>query len=172
MKTIIRILLAACILLTISGVADAATSTTKPKQGPLPQQIASTGSKTFIFSPRVHQWAVYDGSGKKVRSGVGNGGANYCRDIKRGCHTPTGNFSIIAKRGASCKSSLYPIKKGKRGGAHMPYCSFFSKNYAIHGYAHLTNANVSHGCIRVHTGDAAWIQSYLPMGSRVIVKSY
>lgn len=167
MRTIISTLLVACLLALGTGVANA--SSASKSGGGLPTEIESTGVKTFIFSPRVHAWGVYDGSGKRVATGVGNGGAHYCRDIKRGCHTPQGTFTINAKRGADCKSSKFPVGKG---GAKMPFCSFFSGGYAIHGYGHLTNANVSHGCIRVSTKNAAWIQSYLPIGSRVIVKSY
>ncbi|MFN7097557.1 MAG: L,D-transpeptidase, partial [Gammaproteobacteria bacterium] len=134
-----------------------------------PQYRQAAGVPVFIFSPKTHTWAVYSSGGQLLKTGKASGGKNYCPDIHRACRTPSGIFHIIAKKGASCKSSKYPVGKG---GAPMPYCTFFTKNHGIHGSYDVPNYNASHGCIRVHPADAKWIQSVLPIGAIVIVKPY
>lgn len=126
--------------------------------------------KTFVFDPRAHHWYAYE-NGELVRSGVASGGANYCPDIHRACHTPVGTFSVRDKGGPGCKSSIYPIG---RGGAPMPYCMHFTKFYAIHGsYEVVPGRNVSHGCIRIYPADARWLsQNFIDVGTRVVVKPY
>lgn len=129
----------------------------------------SYAENTFIFNPRTQQWRAIS-NGKTVRSGHGSAGASYCRDIKRSCRTPSGSFRVISKGGPGCKSSRYPLPNG---GAPMPYCMFFSKNYAIHGSGDVPNYNASHGCVRVYTSDARWLnQNFLRNGDRVIIQSY
>ena len=126
--------------------------------------------KTFVFDPTQHQWYAYD-NGVLVRSGVASGGANYCPDIHRACHTPVGSFSVIDKGGPGCKSTIYPIGKG---GAPMPYCMHFTKFYAVHGsYEVVPGRNVSHGCIRIYPEAARWLsENFMTIGTRVIVKPY
>lgn len=153
---------------TSSVAATTKTSSVKHISG-YSQYRPAAGVPVFIFNPKTHTWAVYNANGKLLKIGKGSGGKNYCPDIRRGCHTPTGTFHIIAKKGAACKSSKYPVGKG---GAPMPYCSFFTKNHGIHGSYDVPNYNASHGCIRVHPADAKWIQSVMPIGSIVIVESY
>ncbi|WP_165474684.1 L,D-transpeptidase [Legionella nagasakiensis] len=124
---------------------------------------------TFIYNPKTLRWKAVKND-KVIRTGKGSGGSHYCRDIKRSCRTPSGTYRIISKRGASCRSSRYPVGKG---GAPMPYCMFFSKYYAIHGSPDVPNHNASHGCIRVKPSDARWLnQNFMNIGSKVIVKPY
>ena len=59
---------------------------------------AAFAEKVFVFSPRTHMWYAYE-NGQLVNSGRASGGANYCRDIHRSCHTPTGNFRVWSKGG-------------------------------------------------------------------------
>lgn len=134
-----------------------------------PASRPGMGVPVFIFNPKTHIWALYNSSGKLLKTGKGSGGKSYCPDVKRACRTPSGTFHVIAKKGAACKSSKYPLGKG---GAPMPYCTFFTKNHGIHGSYDVPNYNASHGCIRVRPTDAKWIQSMLPMGSIVIVRPY
>jgi len=130
----------------------------------------SVASNTFVFDPRRLRWKAINSKGRVVRSGRASGGANYCRDVRRACRTPVGSFRIISKRGASCRSSRYPLGGG---GARMPYCMFFSKYYAIHGSSDVPNRNASHGCIRVLPKDARWLhRNFIKIGTRVKVKSY
>lgn len=127
-------------------------------------------ANTFVFYPKTASFKAYDDRGRLVKTGRASGGANYCRDIGRSCRTPVGVFRIQSKGSASCASSRYP--RG-RGGAPMPYCMFFSKNYAIHGSPDVPRRNVSHGCIRVTPRDARWLhRHFMKIGTKVIVKSY
>lgn len=126
--------------------------------------------RSLVISPRDHRWYAYD-DGRLVRSGVVSAGANYCPDIGRSCRTPRGTYSVQSKGGPGCRSTRYPIG---RGGAPMPYCMFFSKNYAVHGsYDVPKNRNASHGCVRVYPSDARWLNhEFLRVGDRVTVTSY
>lgn len=133
------------------------------------QASAAPSGKAFVFDPQAHMWYAYE-NGQVINSGVAAGGSNWCRDIGRRCHTPTGYFSVLSKGGPGCKSSRYPRP---RGGAPMGYCMFFTSNYAIHASNDVPAANVSHGCIRVRPGAAAWLsKNFMDYGTRVIVKSY
>lgn len=131
----------------------------------------ATGNKTVIFDPRLHAWAAYDASGKLVKAGRASGGSNYCPDIHRACRTPAGTFSVASKGGPGCKSTIYPLGKG---GAPMPYCMFFNKNYALHGsYDVPAGRNASHGCVRLLPSAAAWLsQNFVQIGTTVIVRPY
>jgi hypothetical protein len=126
-------------------------------------------SNTFIFNPRTLTWKAVS-NGKVIRSGKASGGSRYCRDIGRSCKTPSGTYHVFSKGGASCKSSRYPLGKG---GAKMPYCMFFAKNYAVHGSYELPNYNASHGCIRVQPDAARWLNhNFMHIGSTVVVQPY
>jgi len=129
-----------------------------------------TYANTFIFNPRTHSFVAINNNGKVVKSGRASGGKSYCPDIGRSCRTPSGRYSITGMRGASCRSSRYPVG---RGGSPMPYCSFFSKYYAVHGSYDVPKRNASHGCIRVVPSDAKWLQQhFFRPGTTVIVKPY
>lgn len=131
---------------------------------------AMVEANTFVYNPRTLQWQAISSSGKVIRTGHGSAGRSYCPDIHRSCRTPTGTFHVIAKAGASCKSSRYPVG---RGGSPMPYCMYFSNNYAVHGSYEVPNYNASHGCIRVHPGDAQWLyRHFMSVGTTVVVKPY
>lgn len=138
--------------------------------GGLASKRPGTGNRVFVFDPKIARYAAYDEGGNLVTSGRASGGRNYCPDIKRGCRTPAGTYRIQEKRGAGCKSTRFPVG---RGGAPMPYCMFFNKNYAVHGSYEVRDYNASHGCIRISPSEAKWLnQNFLKMGSTVIVKSY
>jgi lipoprotein-anchoring transpeptidase ErfK/SrfK len=127
-------------------------------------------NNTVVFSPRTLRWQAIDSKGKVVRTGRASGGRSYCPDIKRSCRTPSGSYRVISEGGPGCRSSRYPVGKG---GAPMPYCMFFSKYYAIHGSPDVPGYNASHGCVRVPTSDARWLnQNFVSVGTRVIVKPY
>jgi hypothetical protein len=98
-------------------------------------------------------WGAYDDEGNLVKWGRASGGKNYCSDIKRGCKTITGTFTIYRKQGPECKSNRFPVGKG---GAPMPYCMHFHGAYAMHG-GQVPNYNASHGCVRLLRQDAQWL---------------
>lgn len=129
----------------------------------------SGSGKVFVFDPAKHRWYAIQ-NGEVINSGVAAGGANYCRDIGRACHTPVGEFRVWSKGGPGCKSSKYPLP---HGGAPMPWCMHFTKYYAIHGSNEVAAANISHGCIRVYPEAANWLShNFIDVGTRVVVKPY
>jgi len=138
---------------------------------PVAATIPASGKKTVVVDPNTHSWAAYNENGQLVRSGRASLGKNYCPDIRRGCHTVTGTFSVYSKKGPQCRSSRFPVET--RGGAPMPYCMHFYKGYAIHGSNDVPNYNASHGCVRVPVADARWLnQEFVEYGTRVIIKPY
>jgi lipoprotein-anchoring transpeptidase ErfK/SrfK len=135
-----------------------------------PAQRGATGRRMFIFDPKQTAWAAYESDGSLIRTGNASGGKGYCPDIRRACRTPSGVFSVHRKGPSNCKSSKFPVGEG---GAPMPYCMFFHGGYAIHGSYAVPNYNASHGCIRVHPGDAEWLSSnFIRYGTTVVVKPY
>lgn len=127
-------------------------------------------NNAVVFNPRTHTLKAYDANGSVVRTFKASGGRNYCPDIHRACHTPTGTFHVISEQGAGCRSSRYPVGKG---GSPMPYCMFFSKFYAIHGSHEVPNYNASHGCIRVQPAAAKWLMNnFVRVGTTVKVLPY
>jgi lipoprotein-anchoring transpeptidase ErfK/SrfK len=131
---------------------------------------AHSAGSTFIFNPNTLTWKAINAQGKVVRTGKGSGGRRYCPDIHRGCKTPTGVYRVWSKGGAGCVSSRYPVG---RGGAPMPYCMYFSKNYAIHGSYEVPHYNASHGCVRLIPSDAKWLSNnFIQIGTKVIINAY
>ena len=136
-----------------------------------PDTRPATGGHVFIYDPKQHAWAAYDGKGRLARVGRASGGKLYCDDIGRPCKTVVGHYRILNKGNETCQSNIYPVKT--RGGAPMPYCmKFHPEGYAIHGVSQVADGYNSHGCIGVSVADAKWLSDYLPTGSRVIVRSY
>ncbi len=136
----------------------------------LPTRIHPSGERVFVFSPHLLRWAAYDREGYQIAAGKANGGANYCPELKRPCHTPSGAFRVQRKGTVHCVSRKFPLGVG---GAPMPYCMYFGSGYAIHGSPYISNNNTSHGCIRVYVGAAAWLHRYfMKPGTKVLVLSY
>lgn len=129
-----------------------------------------TGKKTFVFSPRHMAWAAYDEEGYRVKAGPASGGVYSCPEDGADCRTTVGNFAVQRKGSADCTSGKYPLGEG---GAPMAYCMHFNKGYAIHGASGVPNYHSSHGCIRVTTSDARWLnKEFLSVGDKVIVEPY
>lgn len=130
----------------------------------------SSFANTFVFNPNTLSWKAINENGKVVRTGRASGGRKYCPDIGRSCKTPSGTYRIWSKGGPGCRSSKYPLG---RGGAPMPYCMFFNKNYAIHGSYDVPKYNASHGCVRVLPKDANWLsRNFMRIGTTVVIKPY
>jgi lipoprotein-anchoring transpeptidase ErfK/SrfK len=129
----------------------------------------STSEKVIIVDPQIHAWGAYQG-GSLVRSGTATSGASWCPDVGRPCRTSVGHFRIQSLGSPDCKSTRYPLPKG---GAPMPYCMFFNGNQGLHGSNEVVARNVSHGCVRMHVGDAEWLRyNFANVGTKVIVKPY
>ena len=113
--------------------------------------IASAGTA----SARVV--AVVDVSTQRMYVTV-NGGSYAVWKVstgRRGYCTPRGNF-----RPRYLKRMHY---SSKYENSPMPYSVFFSGGYAIHGtqYVRRLGSPASHGCIRLHTGNAAALYSLI-----------
>jgi lipoprotein-anchoring transpeptidase ErfK/SrfK len=139
---------------------------------------ASAGEKVIVVDPNSHTWSAYSADGELLRSGMATAGNRWCRDIGRPCKTKAGVFRIYSLGSRGCKSSKFPVG---RGGAPMPYCMFFNGGQALHGSYEVVPRNVSHGCVRLHVEDAAWIRfnfaehpnaSNNYRGTKVIVRPY
>lgn len=134
---------------------------------PFPKERGATGRKVIIVNLGMLAFGAYDESGHLVHWGPASGGRGWCPDLGRGCHSPVGSFAIYNKGGAGCVSSKYPLGEG---GAPMPYCMFFHGNYALHGSPLVPGFNASHGCIRMFTQDAEWLnEEFADIGTQVIV---
>ncbi len=127
---------------------------TRPQSFPLPTEITPSGEKQIQVDLSKLAWGAYDEQGKLVQWGAASGGKAWCPDIQAACKTVSGEFSIIRKEGASCKSKKFPVGKG---GAPMPYCMFFKGGYAVHGSREVPGYNASHGCVRIFPEDAKWL---------------
>ena len=139
---------------------------------PLRQQIRPFETPTIVVSLNKLAWAAYSSDGQLQKWGPVSGGRNYCPDIESSCRTKTGVYYIYYKRGAECVSTKFPIEEG--GGAPMPYCMFYYGGYALHGSPQVPGYHASHGCIRLFTEDAQWLNQEFTDGvrTRVIVLPY
>jgi len=142
-------------------------SVNKLDLAPFPHHITSTGEKTVIVDQAKLAWGAYSADGELVNWGPASGGKGYCPDLGRGCRTATGTFHVYNKGSAGCVSHKFPVG---RGGAEMPYCMFFKGGFALHGSKTVPGFNASHGCIRLFTEDARWLnQDFIDTNSTKIV---
>jgi lipoprotein-anchoring transpeptidase ErfK/SrfK len=79
--------------------------------------------------------------------------------------TPPGRFRILRK---------YPSVAMSGPGYYLPgvpHSMFFYRGYAIHGtYWHNNFGRpMSHGCVNLTRGDAAWLYSWAPLGTSVVI---
>jgi lipoprotein-anchoring transpeptidase ErfK/SrfK len=130
---------------------------------PFRRQIEAPGEKVILVSLSKLAFGAYDSEGNLEYWGPVSGARGYCPDIRRGCHTPTGHFSIYSKQGSGCKSTKFPVG---RGGAPMPYCMFFHGGFALHGSYEVPGYNASHGCVRLFVNDAQWLNQEFTQDSR------
>ncbi len=124
---------------------------------PFPKQLKPFPIKMVIVDQDKLAWGAYDRSGKLVNWGAISSGKNYCPDINKPCTTITGEFYVFEKRDKKCNSKIFPVGKG---GAIMPYCMFFYRGYALHGSLEVTGFRDSHGCVRMFSSDAEWLNHY------------
>lgn len=136
----------------------------------LPSQIDPPGERLILVDPQEHRWGAYLANGHLVRSGVASAGKDWCEDMGEPCHTKVGTFRIRSLGGSGCKSPSFPIPQG---GAPMPYCMYFTHAQAIHGSYEVADENLSHGCVRLHVGDAKWLRyNFAAIGTLVVVEPY
>jgi L,D-transpeptidase ErfK/SrfK len=153
--------------MTIAVPNDLSADSNPLDHAPFKRQIEPPGSKVILVSLSKLAFGAYDSAGNLEYWGPVSGARGYCPDIGRGCHTPTGHFSIYSKQGRGCKSTKFPVG---RGGAPMPYCMFFHGGFALHGSYDVPGYNASHGCVRLFVNDAEWLnQEFTQNAGRVPV---
>ncbi|MFA5175481.1 MAG: L,D-transpeptidase [Patescibacteria group bacterium] len=146
---------------------------TKMDFSPFEKSITTPNEKMIIFDPRLLAWAAYDETGTLINWGPASGGANWCDDINRRCRTTTGVFRILEKRGVYARSSLYPAGCHGNSCAPIPWFMPFHGGMGFHGSNNLPGYNASHGCVRLFTEDAKWLnQEFVEIGTKVIIKNY
>lgn len=144
---------------------------------PFPRYIEPDGEKTIYVSQKKLAWGAYDEGGELVWWGPISSGEKYCPGVYGGCTTPAGAFRIIRKQDIDCVSTAFPQRAdGNNGGAQMPYCMHFFRGFALHGSDNLPGYRASHGCIRLFTEDARWLnQEFIDLpgsgvkGTRVVI---
>lgn len=153
----------------IIAIPNDLASTSIMDISPFPLQINPSSRNVIKVDPSKLAWGAYNQSGELVRWGPASGGRDYCPDVGRGCRTVKGTFTVYDEKGPDCRSSAYPKPNG---GAPMPYCMHFFKGYALHGSTSVPGYNASHGCVRLFTEDARWLNQefVIPGHTQVIVK--
>lgn len=121
---------------------------------PLHHQIPPPGRKVIVIALAALAWGAYAADGSLVMWGPVSGGKGYCSDVRGRCETVIGKFATFRKHGEDCYSTKFPVGKG---GAPMPYCMFFKGGYALHGSPVVPGHHASHGCVRLFTEDAQWL---------------
>lgn len=143
---------------------------------PFPRYIDKPGEKTIYVSQKKLAWGAYDAEGELLWWGPASPGIGKC-NVAGGCATPSGSFRIIRKQDIDCVSTVFPRRAdGDNGGALMPYCMYFFRGFALHGSYEVPGYKASHGCVRLFTEDARWLNEEFidlpggPMkGTRVIL---
>lgn len=110
--------------------------------------------KQVIVDQDKLAWGAYSAEGKLLNWGPIASGRDKCPDSNRSCKTMAGIFRVFSKENSRCKSDVYPVG---RGGAPMPYCMYFHKGFALHGSNDIPGYRASHGCVRMFTPDAKWL---------------
>lgn len=79
--------------------------------------------------------------------------------------TPTGRFRVRVKLRSTTMSGPGYHLKG------VPHTMYFYGGYAIHGtYWHNNFGHrMSHGCINLKRGDAAWLYNWAPRGTLIVI---
>lgn len=117
---------------------------------PFPLSIGPLDESQIIVDQEKLAWAAYNNKGLLLKWGPISSGKDYCRDIRKPCRTQTGVYRIFDKQTHKCRSRSF-------GGARMPFCMFYHKGFALHGSHDIPGKRASHGCIRMFTHDAKWL---------------
>lgn len=143
---------------------------------PFSHHIKPSDTTTIIVNQNLLAWGAYDKAGNLVNWGPISSGKDYCPDIHRACKTQTGIYYTFNRKGKGCRSNTFPVG---RGGSNMPYCMFVYKGYALHGSNEVFGYRASHGCMRLITRHAKWLNENfveIPsdknslLGTRVIIQ--
>ncbi len=147
---------------------------------PIPKSRADAKSspenRKIVIDLSVFELRLYEGERIIFRS-VATGGKSWCRDTRRSCETPSGNYRIGRKNGPGYRSGSYPTGclNKKICGALMPYYLQFSgEKFGIHGgfVPREPLAHISHSCIRIPLENAKILAGMVSPGTPVIVLPY
>ncbi len=142
---------------------------------PFPHKIVDSERQIIIDQDKL-AWGAYNEDGQLVKWGPIASGRDKCSDSAKSCRTLTGVYRVFSKEDSNCKSDIFPIG---RGGAKMPYCMYFHKGFALHGADDIPGYRASHGCVRMFTEDAKWLNQHFvetstemnqQMGTKVVVR--
>ncbi len=143
---------------------------------PFPQKINTENEKEIIVDQDKLAWGAFNEKGELVKWGPISSGRDRCPDSPNKCLTLTGIYRVFSKESSECVSDIFPIGEG---GAKMPYCMFFHKGFALHGSNDIPGYRASHGCVRMFTQDAKWLNEQFVdvgrddnrfLGTRVVVR--
>lgn len=135
-----------------------------PTRQPAPRPRAAGGGIKSIVVNLSDQWMyAYEGENQVYDAPVSTG-----RD---GMQTPTGTFSIYAKLKVQTMDGVLDGKKWVV--PNVPNVMYINGGVALHGtYWHNrfgTGARLSHGCVNLPLGAAAWLYNWAPAGTTVRV---
>jgi lipoprotein-anchoring transpeptidase ErfK/SrfK len=126
-----------------------------------------TGGGGVKPAPTGRKWIEIDLSKQRVYARQGN---RVLRSMvvstgTRRYPTPTGKFRIYSKRRSMTMSGPGYRLPG------VPHSMFFYRGYALHGtYWHNNfGRRMSHGCVNLKRGDAAWLYRWAPRGTLVSI---
>ena len=120
---------------------------------PFPKKMEPNERQIIVDQDKL-AWGAYDQNGKLLNWGPIASGRDKCPDSSKSCNTKSGIFRMFSKENSRCQSDVYPVG---RGGAPMPYCMYFHKGFAMHGSNDIPGYRASHGCVRMFTRDAKWL---------------
>jgi L,D-transpeptidase catalytic domain len=161
----------------ILAIPDDLVSAELLDYAPFERQLPLT-EKQIIVDQNKLAWGAFDAKGQLLNWGPIASGTDICSDNRtKSCLTLTGTFRFFNKEDQRCTSGVYPLERG--GGAKMFWCMFFHKGFALHGSNDIPGRRASHGCVRLFTPDAKWLNQHFveiasdknhQMGTLVIVK--
>lgn len=146
----------------IIAVPQALNNVTLFDLSPFPLKIEASSDKQIIVDQEKLAWVAYDEQGYLIKWGPISSGGDKCSDSNNSCRTLTGIFRVFSKENELCHSNIFPAGKG---GASMPYCMFYHKGFALHGSEDIPGYRASHGCVRLFTQDAKWLNHSFAVSS-------
>jgi lipoprotein-anchoring transpeptidase ErfK/SrfK len=134
----------------------------------IPGRTSGGGGGSAASAPTGNKWIDVDLSSQRVYARQGNSVVKTfvaSTGLSR-YPTPPGTFRIYAKyRAIRMRGPGYNLP-------NVPHTMFFYKGYAIHGtYWHNNfGRRMSHGCVNLKQGDAAWLYNWAPNGTLVKIR--
>lgn len=155
------------------GIVDAALHASLKLTGAKPEGVptyaeatytapGAGGAKWIDINLSSYLLTAYEGSNVVLQTYIVDGAAEY--------PTVTGEFAIYWKldsqtmRGFNIDGSEYVTED-------VPYVMYFYADFAIHGayWRSSFGYSGSHGCVNMSVSEAAWLYSWAPYGTRVVV---